>query len=65
MKVDNFDGLQTRQPSKVTHFRNFMTGLMVWIAFLSLMENFLGNRKPENYIEPVEKLFLHLKIVPN
>lgn len=35
--------------------------LKAWTAFVSVMQNFLGNKKSENYIELVEDLLLQLK----
>lgn len=58
-----FDGPQIRQLTKDTQFRSSMTELesRAWTAFVSVMQNFLGNTKSENYIELVEDLLLQLK----
>ena len=54
-----------RQLTKDTQFRNSMTELELkaWTAFVSVMQNFLGNKKSENYIELVEDLLLQLKSI--
>lgn len=63
IKAGIFDGPQIRQLTKDTEFRNSMTKLELraWTAFVSVMQNFLGNRKSENYTELVEDLLLQLK----
>lgn len=63
IKAGIFDGPQIRQLTKDTQFRNSMTELELkaWTAFVSVMQNFLGNKKSENYIELVEDLLLQLK----
>lgn len=62
-KAGIFDGPQIRQLTKDTQFRNSMTKLELkaWTAFFSVVQNFLGNKKSENYIEFVEDLLLQLK----
>lgn len=63
IKAGIFDGPQIRQLTKDTKFRNSMNELELkaWTAFVSVMQNFLGNKKSENYIELVEDLLLQLK----
>ncbi|GBP52738.1 Probable tyrosyl-DNA phosphodiesterase [Eumeta japonica] len=63
IKAGIFDGLQIRQLTNDTQFRNSMTELELkaWTAFVSVMQNFLGNKKSENYIELVENPLLQLK----
>lgn len=63
IKAGIFDGPQIRQLTKDSQFKNSMTELELkaWTAFVSVMQNFLGNKKSENYIELVEDLLLQLK----
>ncbi|GBP88877.1 hypothetical protein EVAR_63899_1 [Eumeta japonica] len=63
IKAGIFHGLQIRQLTNDTQFRNSMTELELkaWTAFVSVMQNFLGNKKSENYIELVENPLLQLK----
>jgi hypothetical protein len=35
--------------------------LNAWSAFVSVMQNFLGNQKSENYIQLVENLLLYFQ----
>ncbi|GBP06878.1 hypothetical protein EVAR_99750_1 [Eumeta japonica] len=62
-KAGIFDGLQIRQLTNDTQFTNSMTELELkaWTAFVSVMQNFLGNKKSENSIELVENPLLQLK----
>ncbi|CAH1101463.1 unnamed protein product [Psylliodes chrysocephalus] len=63
IKAGIFDGPQIRQFTKNTQFINSMTKLELkaWTAFVSVMQNFLGNKISANYIELVEDLLLQLK----
>ncbi|GBP65212.1 hypothetical protein EVAR_49012_1 [Eumeta japonica] len=63
IKAGIFDGPQIRQLTNDTQFRNSMTELELkaWTVFVSVMQNFLGNKKSENYIELVKNLLLQLK----
>lgn len=63
IKAGIFDGSQIRELSKDIQFRNSMSELELraWTAFVSVMQNFLGNKKSENYVELIEDLLLQLK----
>ncbi|GBP13914.1 hypothetical protein EVAR_10482_1 [Eumeta japonica] len=63
IKAGIFDDPQIRQLTNDTQLRNSMTELELkaWTAFVSVMQNFLGYKKSENYIELVENLLLQLK----
>ena len=70
IKAGMFDGPQIRQLMKDDTFPNSMneTERQAWLSFVSVVENFLGNTKSDDYRNIVETMFenyhkLGLKIV--
>lgn len=60
IKAGIFDNPQFRQLKTDSQFRNSMTELELRArtAFVFVMQNSLGNRKSDNYIQLVEDLLL-------
>lgn len=56
LKAGIFDGSQIRQLANDTQFKNSMNELELraWTALVSVKQDFLGNKKSENYIELIE-----------
>ena len=65
LKAGIFDGPQIRELMKNSHFDESLEGEEInsWVAFKSIVTNFLGNRRSLEYEQFVEKLlhsFQHL-----
>lgn len=62
-KAGIFDGPQIRTLLRDPHFLTTMTEAQVraWNAFSNVVQNFLGNKKADNYEEIVEELLLSLQ----
>lgn len=62
-KAGIFDGPQIRTLLKDPHFVTTMTAVeaRAWNAFTNVVQNFLGNKKDDNYREIVEELLLSLR----
>lgn len=63
MKAGIFDGPQIRQLIKDSAFVNSMNEAErnAWTSFLAVVENFLGKRKAENYVELVNEMLNSFK----
>lgn len=61
-KAGIFDGLQIRKLLSDPYFLTSMTEAQAraWNAFSNVVQNFLGNKKADNYEEIVEELLLSL-----
>ena len=62
-KAEIFDGPQIRTLTRDQHFVATMNVVeaRVWKAFSTVVHNFLGNKKADNYKEIVEELLLSLQ----